>query len=745
MTAQTGRARAVEVEAVRSPALLDRFLAAAPLLSIFFTLCFVYAFEAWSKGTPWLFSDEFEWTQLSRAIAQTGHAARRGEPSSFKSVYAYLIAPAWRISDTQSAYDTVKYIGVLLMTSVAFPAYGLARVVVSRNAALFVAAGSAVIPALIYSSFIITEPLAYPYAALCLFLIVKALATLRVRWLAAAAAASLFAPLVRGELAVLPAAYVLAALAVVWASEPVRRRWSRWSWWDWVGAAVLFVGAVLFVSAYLGHHSYTWLIATGYYKRRMLHFGLDSAGALMIGLGILPFVVGLAAIVPRFRAPSTPELRAFRSVLASAIVVFMLYTAVKAAYVSTVFEGRISERNLIYVVPLLLAGTALWFERRALNMVAAVGAAGLALALVLITPYKMNIQLYSDAPGLAILQQANRYVHWTPTDAKIALLVVFAATVALLTLSWRGDLWRAGLWRGTVVGAGVFVLAWSFTGELAAAQGSKAIADNALRTMGRPLDWLDRETHGQPAVYIGQHVSDAQGVQLLEFWNRSLTRVWSLDGTAPGPGPTLTPDLLDVAGDLEPDPHIPYVVADSGISVAGRLFSRHSRIAGGGRQYWRLYRVSPPFRLRANLDGRDADGWITASGPDQDAIASYNQYTTRGGRRGKAVVTVSRRESGFDVPSSVVIYVGTLIVGNDHQPHLGRVTAVRRWTVNEHLTKTFVIPAPSQRFRVEVHIKPTFQPCVLDPVTSVDCRWLGAVVRFGVLPRGQRLRDAEMM
>ena len=120
------------------------------------------ASRAWSKGTPWLFSDEFEWTQLSRAIAQTGHAARRGEATSAKSIYSYLIAPAWRISDTQSAYDTVKYIGVLLMTSVTFPAYALARMLVSRGAALFVAAGAAVIPALIYSSFIITEPLATP-------------------------------------------------------------------------------------------------------------------------------------------------------------------------------------------------------------------------------------------------------------------------------------------------------------------------------------------------------------------------------------------------------------------------------------------------------------------------------------------------------------------------------------------------------------------------------------------------------
>src|SRR5438067_1925958 len=59
--------------------LADRFLAAFPLLAVFFWLCVVYAWEAWRHGSPWLFGDELELTQLSRAIATTGHAARRGE------------------------------------------------------------------------------------------------------------------------------------------------------------------------------------------------------------------------------------------------------------------------------------------------------------------------------------------------------------------------------------------------------------------------------------------------------------------------------------------------------------------------------------------------------------------------------------------------------------------------------------------------------------------------------------------
>ena len=51
--------------------LADRFLAAFPLLAVFFWLCVVYAWEAWRHGSPWLFGDELELTQLSRAIADT--------------------------------------------------------------------------------------------------------------------------------------------------------------------------------------------------------------------------------------------------------------------------------------------------------------------------------------------------------------------------------------------------------------------------------------------------------------------------------------------------------------------------------------------------------------------------------------------------------------------------------------------------------------------------------------------------
>ncbi len=110
-------------------------------------------------------------TQLSRSIADTGRATLRGAAPPSVSLYAYLAAPAWWLDDVSDAYGAIKLLGVLVMTAAIFPAYGLARLVVSRPWALFAAVGAVVAPALSYSPILVEEPLAYPVATLALFLI----------------------------------------------------------------------------------------------------------------------------------------------------------------------------------------------------------------------------------------------------------------------------------------------------------------------------------------------------------------------------------------------------------------------------------------------------------------------------------------------------------------------------------------------------------------------------------------------
>jgi hypothetical protein len=700
---------------------LDRLVAALPLLTVFVWLCLVYALESWGHTTPWLFTDELELTQLARSVAETGQAARRGEPHFFETLFTFLLAPAWWIDDTETAYSAAKFIGVLTMTSVVFPAYWLARLLVSPLLALFAATAAGSIPAFLYSSMFVEETLAYPYATLCLFLIVKGLATRRSEWLLGALFASLLAPLVRAQLAVLPAIYLIAVLFLVWTSAEARRRRAAWSRWDWVGAATLFVGALVVLNGIVTHQSFSWYVATTYYKGRMIDNGLWAAGALTIGLGVLPVVAGLAALVRPRGETRTPAERAFVAVAAASVLGFGWYTAVKASYISTVFSTLVVERNLIYLAPILFAATALFFQHPRLRPLPVALAAGFALYLVVTTPYKLDAYPYSDAPGLAIAQGANRTLGLAEGTIEAALVaaVVVAAVLCVVPLVLRR---RPAVLRPVLAVAAAAVLAWNFTGQIAAADGSRILSSQLLENYPRPLNWLDRLTNGEPAMYLGRQITDANGIWLMEFWNRSLRYVWSIDGSAKGPGPTLSPDLLAADGRITSDPAIRFVVVDEGINLVGDVVERIGHGSGGLTKFWRVYRIHPPLRLAESTTDIYDDGWIGDR-------ASYSRFSTPGNRPGYAVVTVSRQGwAGPSPPGKVVIRVGSLVLRNK-QPGMGRVTETVRWTIESGGIRRFYVPTPRPPFRVEVRITPTFVPAEIDPRSS-ERREFGAQLAF---------------
>jgi hypothetical protein len=702
----------------------DRLVSVLPLLTIYIWLSFLYGWEAWGHVTPWLNGDELETAQISRSIAETGEPARRGVPYPLHGIYPYVLAPAWWIDDVGSAYFAAKYLNVLLMTSALFPAYALARMVVSRPWAYFAALGTVTIPAFAYSSMLLEEPLAYPWATLSAFLVAKALATRTRWWIAAAVVAALIAPLVREQLAVIPVGAVLAALGLAAVSPRARREYARWSRWDRVGAITLALGAVIVVNAVVSNESFSWLVSTRYYKDRMLENGLWAVGALTIGLGVFPTIAGLAALVRPRREQWTPELRAVVATSAALIFGFAWYTAVKAAFISTSFSTLVVERNLIYVAPLLFVGTAMFFERPYVRWWAAAGAAGLALAsILLVHPYQMQFRIYFDAPGFSLLQAANRAYAWTPDHARdvlIGLLVLSLLVLVLPRVLPRGT-------RAVLASVAVLVLAWTLAGQLSAASASNTFSEEVSRDIDEPLNWIDRATGRAPTLYLGQRLTDYNGLWQMEFWNRSIDHVWSTDGSAPGPGPVVTPDLINArTGEITPV-DVDYVVADPGIELVGEIVKKHRHLAAGTPTHWRLYKIEPPLRLQNSTRGVFQDRW---AGP----ISDYTQFTTPGNKPGFAVINISRRAwGGKDRPGKVTIQVGTLALGDDSQPAMGRVTDTCRFTINRLEQRQFLLPTPPPPFHVRVVVKPGFIPKELDP-RAFDTRELGAQIGYSFSP-----------
>jgi hypothetical protein len=244
--------------------------------------------------------------------------------------------------------------------------------------------------------------------------------------------------------------------------------------------------------------------------------------------------------------------------------------------------------------------------------------------------------------------------------------------------------------------------------------------------MPRPLDWVDRSVpRGSQVYYLGQSIDDPGDVLQLEFWNRTVQHVWSTDGSAPGPGPTVVPDLVAPDGRLEPSEGVQYVVADAGVSAVGQVITTKIHHGGRGSRRWTLLRVSPPLRLRQNVEGIYADGW----GKPNTAL---NQYSVPTKTPGLVKVHVWRTQAARRYPATVRVTVGTLALlglpGARH-PATGSTLATQSLHVSNNLDHVFVFKAPPAPFRVQTSVTPF--PHERNPATG-DPRDLGANIAYSV-------------
>ena len=705
----------------RRPDFLARFQSALPLLVVYFALAAVYSWQASRRPVPTIFTDELELTQLARSIAATGHPARLDQPYGLASLVAYLLAPVWWLGSTSSAYAAGKLLLVLTMTSTVFPAYGLARMVAPRWYALAAAGASVALPALTYAPIFVEEPLAYPLATLALWLIARLVA--RPSWgrFAAAFAASALGALTRTQLAVLFAVLVLGLLWLAWESVPARRWRSAWTGWDWAGAVTLVVGVILGFSALMGHLSTSWRNTTFIYKGRIFDHATWALGALAIGMGVLPLVIGVAALARPKDEPRDPDTRAFVVTAAAALGAFVWYAGIKGAYLSTVFATYVYERNLIYLAPILLAATAMAFARGSGRLWAIAGAAVVTVYVVNAVPVVLRYPYY-EAHGLAILAFANRELAWSEEKIEHALVVVSLVAVAVavaLRFLRRGS---PALTALAAVSA-VVVVTWSMTTQVYAAEGERTLSRQIESNLPRPFDWVDRATGGKSVVVLGQQISDPTGVWLTEFFNRSIRKIWSLDGTAINVGaPILTPDLNATDGTLSPSPDTQYALGINGVNIRAPVVERRGDAV--------LYKLDGPIRLKDALIGRESDGWIVGKGGETVATGSYTRYDVSQDGPGFAVVTLSRANwcprPGHRQVATAIVRIGPVGIGPDKQPAIAHVTQTRRLTVKDCVANGVTLRPPHAPWRVEVSISPTFVPRVVDPTKS-DNRRLGAV------------------
>jgi hypothetical protein len=471
-------------------------------------------------------------------------------------------------------------------------------------------------------------------------------------------------------------------------------------------------------------------MATQEFKHRMFTYGLWALGALAIGVGVLPAIAALAALARPRGEPPSPERRAYVAITVTMIAAFGFYTAVKAAYVSRQGLTFLTERNVIYLAPLLFVGTAILFERGRPRLTALAAATAAVFYLVTTTPYELDYHFFFDAPGLSVLQSLNRVAGLTNDSAETLLILLVLASTVVLGLMGRIRGVAASL---LALGAAAFVLAWNAYGEITGARSTHDFANQIVANMPRPLNWIDRSVPDDARVYyLGQSIVDPNGILELEFWNRSLQRVWSTDGTAPGPGPNITTSVANKDGELTTDDDVRYMVSDYGISLVGKVIAQKEHLGGGAALPWTLYKITPPLRVRQSVEGIYTDGW----GKPQTAL---NQYSIAENRPSYLVVHVSRNGGGKTLPAKLKVAVGSLRVAygregvDGQQPFIDELLFTRKLKVRRNLDHTFIFDAPKPPFRVETSVSP-FSPYLVDRYSG-DRRELGAQVDYRIVPK----------
>ena len=707
----------------RPPDLFSRFQSALPLLIVYFGLAAIYAWQASRRPVPTIFTDELELTQLSRAIAETGRAARRGVPYGAPTLVAYFLAPVWWLGTTSAAYATAKLMLVLAMTAALFPAYALARLVLPPWYALAAAGGSIAVPALAYAPIFVEEPLAYPLATLALWLIARALRQRSRGRIALALLVSAAAALTRTQLAVLFLVLVLGLLWLAWQSEEGRRWRASWGLWDRVGAIVVAVGIWIALSSAIGHVSTSWRNTNAIYKDRIFHHAMWATGALAIGIGILPLVLGLAALARPSSERRDPNTRAFVVTSTCALTAFIWYAGIKGAYVSTVFGTIVAERNVIYLCPVLFAAAGLAIHRGVGRWWAIAAGTIFTLYVVQATPLHLNEFPYYEAHGLEMPAFANRVLGWPEGTIRTALWIcgisAFAVVVALRLL--RRD---SPAFRVLAGSAAAVVVAWSMTTEVYAARGERHLSTMVNGNIVHPYDWVDEITGEKSVTVLGQAITDPTGIWETEFFNRSIQKMWSLDGTAIRVGgPILTPDLKAQNGTLTPNPGTRYALALNGIELQEPLVRQVRND--------RLYRLDgKPMRLASAITGQESDGWVVGSVEEPNlARASYTRYLVSPNDPDFVVVLLSRLGWCPKPPRGTVatVRIGTVAIGPDKQPTIGRVLGTETKGLADCTTKGFAFARPDVPWRVEIRISPTVRPHDVDPSKS-ERRYLGATM-----------------
>jgi hypothetical protein len=568
-------------------------------------ICLSAGFRAWAARdvpVPWIAPDEMIYGLIGYGLWHTGHLAILGGPTPFYN----LLVPAFTgiplsIGSFGFGYGLLKVLQAIAMSLAAIPVYAWGRSLASQRWALVAVALTLAVPGLAYSGLVMTEVEFYPLLTLAAWAMAATIARPTRRHQVLLVIACVAAASARLQAMILLPAFVGALLLEAALARSTRRARELWPALAGLVAVAIawFAWRLAIGEAILG--GYAGVNQASYGAGEAAKFVVYHAAAILIATGVFPVCALLVLVVEGLRRGEPSErVRAFLAVATSLVVLFVIEVGVFASQ----HVGRLAERDLLALSPILFLAFVLWLDRGAPRRLVATVCVGLAMAAPLLALPVKRMVVDEAAPDAFSLIPFIRLLHDSSLRT-VEIVFYVGAGVAVLLFVLVPRRWARLV---PVLLLAAFVAASvSVSGYVA----DQARAQQA-RFLGPDARWVDRAAAGRTA-YLYDGEPDWTGVWETLFWNRRIDRVLDLPGAlVPGPLPqrpvTVAPDgRLVGAGKLED------VVASTTFTLVGVKTAaiRQAGIQQAGLQLWR---VVPPARIATHTSGILANGDVAPGG-----------------------------------------------------------------------------------------------------------------------------------
>lgn len=558
----------------------------------------VRAVAALAKATPIYFPDEYMYAELGRSLAESGRPLVRGAESSFPALLQPLLtAPAWTLDDVADGYRVVQLLGAFAMSLAAAPVFFLAvRLGLARGLALGSAALAVALPSLMYSSWVLAEPFAYPLLLASVYAATVALSDRSRRAGLVFVLLAGLAALGRAQFAVLPLCFFAAVLAL-----GIRGRCLGRELRSQALPLLLFAGPVailLVLPRTLG--MYEGILDLELQPADLApRLGRNAMGLMYASGWILVPGACLGIVLALWRSRSRAEL-AFGTLALTLTSALLLQASLYGDI------DLIQERYTFYAAPLLALSFGLWATRgwpwrRAHALLAAA-----ALMVSVLVPLSGYIAALGKIQSPFLF--AGAYLEEKLGEAGMASLII-AVTVTTLSVAAIG----ASLLRPRVGISVAVSLALVFCA--AASVGSTLFEvnnSNRVRRAYLPVDlsWIDHSGLGDVALLQGFARRTEAAAQL--FWNRSVDEVLLLPGGIRPDSFTTVPTQVGADGTLTAAGR--RVVGPLLVDEWGSLVELRGARPVASAPSFRLWEPVGTPRLAFRFAGYFRDGWLAPRG-----------------------------------------------------------------------------------------------------------------------------------